>query len=243
MNVKVESLEDYSKRFHFIVDYIPSMLDTILKNGSFCSLIDIGCGDGSLLQSMKNAGYLEGKTDITAVDLSVERLKRVQAIDPTIRCIVNSAEDLEGVRDRRFDIVISTQVIEHVDDAKMMKQLSMILAPDGVIYLSTVFKKWYGWYFYRCNRRWVLDPTHIREYSDDRQLTRVIEENGLEVVKSAKTPLRFPVTDFALRLLPGDHQVYKRHNFLSALRHLLLPIPGYFIWELVLRKKLTARPS
>jgi len=241
LNRKVESLENYSKRLHYFVDYIPPMLDSILKTRAFDSLIDVGCGDGTLLNSMKNAGYFERKADITAVDISSDRLERVRGIDLSIRCFVNSAEDLDGVRDRRFDIVISTQVIEHVDDSKMMRQLSEILAPDGVIYLSTVFKKWYGWYFCRCNGRWVLDPTHLREYTDDRQLTRIIEENGLEVVESAKVPMRFPVTDLALRLLPGDHLVYSRHKTLSALRRFLLPIPGYYIWELVLRKK-TGRP-
>jgi ubiquinone/menaquinone biosynthesis C-methylase UbiE len=71
------------------------------------SIMDIGAGNGFL----SNQLVARGKS-LVAVDISEVALARVKA--PTLQ---RSADDLSGVRDRSHDLVLCTEMLEHLDDA------------------------------------------------------------------------------------------------------------------------------
>tara|TARA_B100000315_G_C14171536_1_gene404788 strand:- start:138 stop:590 length:453 start_codon:yes stop_codon:yes gene_type:complete len=138
--------------------------------------------------------------------------------------------------DASIDFLISTQVIEHVqNDSDMVSEIHRILAPNGTVYLSTVFKRWYGWYFYRCNGKWTLDPTHLREYTHDDQLLDILKKRGFDVVQNKKTRDGRPLLDAITRRLGGGRKIYENRVF-KRLRRFCIPIPGYYIWEIVCTK-------
>ena len=93
---------------------------------------------------------------------------------------------------------MSTQVIEHIDDIKMFVAIKRTVRTNGIIYISTVFKKWYGWYFYRCNDNWVLDPSHLREYTTDEEFLSLFDDEFL-LLENKKTLLWFLLFDFILK--------------------------------------------
>ena len=163
---RMQDLEEYSKRTHFYVDEIPPILSVLLEETGWQHCLDLGCGDGALIAAMHNQGYLDGKL-LYAVDASESRIDSVRKISPEIRCIVGDACDTQ-MEDGSIDLLISTQVIEHVsNDDDMVKEMHRLLRSDGTLYLTTIIKKRYGWYFYRCNGKWTLDPTHVREYGHE----------------------------------------------------------------------------
>jgi SAM-dependent methyltransferase len=128
-------------------------------------------------------------------------------------------------------------VIEHVpSDEAMLRQIARVLRAGGRAYISTVFKKPWAWYFHRCNGRWALDPTHVREYTREGQLLDLLTRAGLTVLHSRKTLLAYPLIDPLLRVLGCSRQVYLHSFLLRALRRIKLPILGYFNWEIVCQK-------
>ena len=229
------NIEKYAQRKQFYSDEVPPLLSEYLDGERWESLADLGCGDGSLIYALNQRGYFEGKS-VFAVDLSQNRIDRVKEQNTGITCVVADACDT-GISDASIDMLLSTQVIEHVqDDGEMAKEMFRILSPEGTVYLSTVFKKRYAWYFYRCNGKWTLDPTHLREYSEDRQLVNILEANGFEIIANEKTLDGRPIADSILRRLRVGKYVY-RIPLMKLLRKVRAPIPGYYIWELVLQKK------
>jgi 2-polyprenyl-3-methyl-5-hydroxy-6-metoxy-1,4-benzoquinol methylase len=229
------NIEQYAKRKQFYSDEVPPLLSECLTNGEWESLADLGCGDGSLIYALNQRGYFQGKS-VFAVDLSQNRIDRVNEQNSGVTCLVADACDT-GLGDSSIDLLLSTQVIEHVeDDGEMAKEMFRILSPGGTIYLSTVFKKRYAWYFYRCNGKWTLDPTHLREYTQDKQLVELLESGGFEIVANEKTLDGRPIIDSVLRRLRVGKYVY-RIPLMKLLRKVRVPIPGYYIWELVLQKK------
>ena len=211
------------------------MLSRLLQANAWKSCLDVGCGDGSLLHALNKSGYLKDKS-VYALDMSKNRLSLVSEVDRDIACVVGNASD-SPIKAGSIDFLISTQVIEHVrDDGDMIKDLHRVLAGNGTLYLSTVFKKWYGWYFYRCNGRWTLDPTHLREYTHDNQLLEKFRDQGFEILHSVKTRDTRPLADAVLRRIRAPRGVYD-NRVLKLLRHLRLPIFGYYIWEIVCRKQ------
>ncbi len=233
-------IEEYAKNVHFHVDEPPALLMRILKTYSWQSYLDLGCGDGWLLSSLKNRGFFQGKR-VAAVDLSESRIQVVRGLDSNFECHVSSAESIPMIQDASIDLLVSSQVIEHVPSQEnMLKEMHRVLIPGGLAYLSTVHKKWYGWYFYRCNGKWALDPTHLREYRSDDELLGPISVAGLKVIEARKELFWFPLSDFILRrLLPANaaRGLYRK-RWLQALRRIRVPIPGYYNWELVLQRSL-----
>ncbi len=71
------------------------------------SILDVGAGNGFL----SNELVARGKS-LVAVDISEVALARVKA--PTL---LRSADRLTGVDDRSFDLVLCTEMLEHLDDA------------------------------------------------------------------------------------------------------------------------------
>jgi ubiquinone/menaquinone biosynthesis C-methylase UbiE len=112
---------------------------------------------------LKKFGYLKNRKAY-AVDLSQKRIDIIRSNFPEVIAAVDDAEALRTIEDNTIDFFLSTQVIEHVDQEKMLQSIDRVTKSGSTIYLATVLKKWYGWYFYRNNGRWVIDPTHLREY-------------------------------------------------------------------------------
>ena len=168
-------------------------------------------------------------------------MKIVRAISKELNCVIGSACEVP-VADKSIDVFVSTQVIEHVpDDVAMANEMYRVLSDRGTVYLSTVFKKPYGWYFYRNNGKWVLDPTHVREYSDH-NLLNILEDAGFRIVETRKTLDSRPLMDAIVRRLHLGRNLYRNRMF-KFFRRFTVPIPGYYNWEIVCVKKSRAVAS
>jgi 2-polyprenyl-3-methyl-5-hydroxy-6-metoxy-1,4-benzoquinol methylase len=230
----IEQYAEFAPQYYGID--LPPLLERYLKTQQYKSLLDCGCGDGSLLHALYKRNYLLGK-EVGALDLSAYRIELVKKINQEIIARVDSAETMATVPNSSIDFFISTQVIEHVDQEKMLDSIARILKVNGTAYVSTVFKKWYGWYFYRnAAGKWVMDPTHVREYTKDGQLLNAIRRRNLMVAENKKTLLMFPVIDLIFRVLKIRNRRLFENRFLSLLRRFALPIPGYYNWEIVMKK-------
>lgn len=230
-------IEEYARNLPIYYDTaIRPILKKYLNKTSFSSLLDCGCGDGSLLYALKHSNYFKNRK-INAIDLSKNRIELVKKIDPQINAFVDNAETLSKIQDESIDFFISTHVIEHVDDKKMINTISRVVKKNGIVYLATVFKKWYGWYYYRKNGKWVMDLTHLREYTRDEELLDLINKNKYKILEQQKTRLYFPVIDFFIRrLLIKNRELFVNNKFFNFLRNIKIPVIGYYNWEIILKK-------
>ena len=146
-------IENYSKVApQFYNTSISALLEKYLKKSSFETFLDCGCGDGSLLWALNKGEYFKNRK-VFAIDLSKKRISLVKKINPEIIASVDNAETIKTIASGVIDFFVSTQVIEHVDDVKMVSAISRVTHQGSIIYISTVFKRWYGWYFYRYRGR------------------------------------------------------------------------------------------
>ncbi len=229
------NIEKYSNIApQYFANEAPKIIVDILQNNTFNHVLDCGCGDGSLLYYIHKYN-LNKEAKVTGVDLSKRRVRIAKKISTKFDIFVDSAETLKTIKSKSVDLFITEQVIEHVDDKKMARAMARVTKQGSVIYLSTVHKKWYGWYFYHNEIGWVLDPTHLREYTSDNQLLQHFKSN-FNVVLNSKSLQWFPVIDFFLKRLGLVNRM--RDNFLwSLVRSIKVPIFGYYIWEIILIRK------
>ncbi|HVR46039.1 MAG TPA: class I SAM-dependent methyltransferase [Candidatus Binatia bacterium] len=100
-----------------------------------CRVLDGACGTGYGTSLLRRAGadYVEG------VDLSEESINEAESLyrDPGIRFRRGDLLSLE-VPDASFDVIVSFESIEHVnDDAQYAREMRRALKPGGVFLCST----------------------------------------------------------------------------------------------------------
>lgn len=230
-------IETYAKLHpQFASDDVESHLLEWMARTDFTTLLDVGCGSGRLMTALASRGLLDD-TLARGVDLSQRRIDQFRASLPDVDVAVDDAEQLRTVGDQTIDFLISTQVLEHVDDAQMLKAVGRVLVPGGTAYISTVFKRQWARFVWRNqNGDWALDPTHVREYTDDAQLLRLLDAAGLVLVDSRKVPVSYPALDFVMRRLRVEPERILRSRAGRMARRVRIRVLGYFIWSLVLRQ-------
>lgn len=232
------NIEKYARFLpQYYSDSIPKTLRYYLDTKSYTSMLDAGCGDGSLLFALKYHGYFRNRK-IYGVDLSQKRIRLVRRIDRRVHAYVDNAIYLKNISNKSIDFYMSTFVIEHVDDKRMINTIARVTKRGSVIYISTIYKKWYGWYYYRKDGKWVMDITHLREYVCDDELLQYIDQKEFKILENRKNQLYFPIIDFIVRrLFLKNRQIFIHNPLLAFLRNIKVLIPGYYEWEIVLERK------
>lgn len=142
-------------------------------------VIDVGCGSGVKLASRIAPLTPEwlGVDQDSAIRLATQRYPTGNWISADL----NLPSTWSELAERPADLVICSDVIEHLEDPhELLVRLRSLLAPGGVILLSTPDRS-------RLER---IDPSgpprnprHIREWTED-ELTLLVESAGLRVVRA-----------------------------------------------------------
>ena len=244
------SVADLEHSRYFLTEWMPPLLRETAERSPPRVLADLGAGDGGTLWPLDRAG-LVGET-IYAVDVSAEHVALCERLSPKVRGIVSDVARVEELEDDSVDAVVSSQVIEHLpDDRVLAPEIARLLRPDGWFYVASVIRRPHAFWLYKgkppAPERWQLDPTHMREYESEQHFRSVLEhpELELEIVRSSQ--LKFPLTDPLFRVaalarlikreqLPEIY-LHLPHWLRGARRALGVPIPGYRWVEATGRKQ------
>lgn len=232
----------YSKTFlHFHSEEIPELLAAILRKKSNITIADLGAGDGSLLVGLKLKGYLKKAKKVIAVDLSEERCYRLKQIKG-LSVVCSDVTNIAKLKNNTADLIICTQVIEHVDQYELLQEIKRLLKPDGILYIASIVKKSYGWWYYKnAQGQWAMDPTHLREYKSKEEFESVLVGSGFNIIQTELSRLKLSVIEFILRRIivpifkPKSVNAYfLKYRFMDFLRKSVNIYPlGYFIVEVV----------
>ena len=172
-------------------------------------LADLGAGDGGTLWPLDRAG-LVGET-IYAVDISAEHVALCERLSPKVHGIVSDVAHVDELADASVDALISSQVIEHLpDDRVLAPEIARLLKPGGWFYLASVIRGPHAFWLYKgkppAPERWQLDPTHMREYESEEHFRSVLEHPELELDVVRSSQLKFPLTDPLFRIAAASAQ-------------------------------------
>ncbi|MBO9622056.1 MAG: bifunctional 2-polyprenyl-6-hydroxyphenol methylase/3-demethylubiquinol 3-O-methyltransferase UbiG [Sphingomonas sp.] len=96
--------------------------------------IDVGCGAGLLTEPLARLGARATGVDAAPENVGAARA-HAEAMGLDVEYVAGGIEDLAG---RKFDLVVSMEVIEHVaNPANFVAGLADALAPGGLMILST----------------------------------------------------------------------------------------------------------
>ena len=139
------------------------------------SILELGAGGGFLLEELWRAGF----RDLTGSDITTSALQEMRARTGEIQVVGADAESLPFV-DRAFDIVITSDVIEHLVRADShLAEVRRILRPGGQYLLKTPSRRPAGLY-YRLRGLYDHHIWHPSMFSPG-ELRRTFDGHGFDV--------------------------------------------------------------
>ena len=117
-----------------------------LLNGLNC--LDIGCGGGILSEKLRRLGANVTGIDASksSIDIAKEHAKKSR-LEINYKCITTS-ELLEIKKEKalnKFDLVIASEVIEHVYDRRIfLSDISNLCRPGGLVIFTTINNSFLG---------------------------------------------------------------------------------------------------
>ena len=99
-------------------------------------VLDLGCGDGALTGLLADAAG--GSGSVVGVDVAEAALRRARARHPPLTFTLAPIDGALPFDDGSFDVVWSSEVIEHVaDTARWLSEVRRVLVPRGRLLLTT----------------------------------------------------------------------------------------------------------
>ena len=105
---------------------------SFIPNENRLSILDVGCGDGIVLAPIAN------RHDIFGLDISEDALKeaRLRGYSSVKQC--NIEEPPWPVLNEKYDIIVVTEVIEHIVDTGLFcSEIRKYLKPGGTLIITT----------------------------------------------------------------------------------------------------------
>ena len=144
------------------------------------SVLDIGCGCGFHDKEMAEFPFVK---EVHAIDYSTKSIEAANREYPHLK-VRRSTTDLRNLSTASYDLVVSWQVFEHLDDPDAYFQsASRVAHPDGWIVIFTPNRLRLSNVKRILKRQPVqyCDPQHFYEYTP-RELKKIGKRFGLECV-------------------------------------------------------------
>jgi len=142
---------------HRLMNYHQFFVDNV---NSEDKVLDIGCGNGALtFEIAKKAKKVVG------IDLDKKNIKiaKKEYWAPNIKYLVGDAT--KDLPNQKFDVIILSNVLEHIESRVEFLQKIKNLAPKILIRVPMINRDWITLYKKELGVEWRLDKTHYIEYT------------------------------------------------------------------------------
>lgn len=151
-------------------------------------ILDAGCGDGYLVNQLRKLGF-----DATGIDISKSRIdyaKRTYGDFYSIGSVYKT-----GFDDARFDIVIASEVIEHLDDPDRAIEELKRVSKDFIIFTVPYKEKPVKDVCPNCLKTFYMGG-HI-QYFDKERIAEMMRAHNLKIMRIRKVAY-YPFINFPL---------------------------------------------
>ncbi len=157
-------------RWRIIENFIYYIKGSYSKNShQNLTILDLGCGRGWLTNLMSSHGNIQGIEPVVSV------VNYANKLFPHLNISAGLAEDLLEAN-KKFNLVVSSEVIEHIDNNKkndFIKDIYNLLQSNGFVIITTPRKE--------AQTEWLHHLSAdqpIEEWLDEATLRNAFEENG-----------------------------------------------------------------
>lgn len=201
-------------------EYIISEVD--VKQGK---ILDVGAGNAWIAEHYIKKGF-----EVVSMDISLVNLKKAKekVPHPLHSCVSSDAFSLP-YKDSSFDLVVASEVIEHVHDPEgFVKELSRVVKKGGQLIITTPYKEKLQYSLcIHCNKP---TPLHAHIHSFDEKilasLFKEVEHDKLEWETFGNKILIFARTYVIMKFFP-----FPLWKFKDKVANFLYFLPAHIIMK------------
>jgi len=157
---------------HRLMNYHRFFLDHIRESDR---VLDIGCGNGALAYDLARKA-----AHVTGIDLNEKNRRVWEDRFSRDNLEYRVADATTFSPQERFDVVVLSNVLEHIEDRHTFLQSIKHLAPLFLIRVPMLDRDWITLYKKELGLEYRLDTTHFTEYTLD-QFHNELEQAGLSI--------------------------------------------------------------
>jgi len=182
-----EPYRDYgfgdARASHMHARFMPAIYDLAGPIGAGTRVLDVGCGNGYTCGELRKRGC-----DVVGIDLSESGVSIARRAYPDCRFEIASATDdfLTVLREQPFDLIVSTEVVEHLyDPRRYASSCFRALKPGGMFICTTPYHGYLKNLLIAVAGKWdrhadpLWDGGHIKLWSRQ-TLSRLLSETGFD---------------------------------------------------------------
>ena len=160
-------------------------------------VLDLGCADGLMLKKLCK----DFKISATGIELSKDLYERAVINCPDAKIINSDINEIDFSENEKFDLIICTAVIEHLEDpSKVVSKIFNLLSKKGITVWTVPDPFW---------EKIATFVGHLEEEQHHhipniKELKELANSNNLKVVEAKKfmfSPIGFPLEISIERLL------------------------------------------
>jgi 2-polyprenyl-3-methyl-5-hydroxy-6-metoxy-1,4-benzoquinol methylase len=166
----VNSLYHSIRKFTLNLKRLLVQKQTQLKSGA---ILDIGCGTGAFLNTMKEAGWKI--TGLEPDETAIKKAKALYQIHP------QSPSELFNLSDQQFDAITMWHVLEHVHQLnEYLFQLRKILKDNGTLFIAVPNYTSFDAQFYKETWAAYDVPRHLYHFSP-KSIEMLVKRYGMKI--------------------------------------------------------------
>ncbi len=206
---------------------VPNYLMKVLPKNLDANILDIGCGFGQTLKSLREKGY----KNLKGIDINDESISQCKKINLD----VTKVEDITSyaaAADKKYDFIIMSHVLEHIEKDKMidtLKAIKSLLSAQGkycVMVPNAQSNTGSYWRFEDFTHHYLFTSGSLLYVLKAAGFTQIefIDPDGLDGV----TPFKKPIVKILLRYYKAKKKFWNKITASSYHR----PSPQIFSFEL-----------
>lgn len=123
-------------------------------------ILDVGCGGGFFTEALAELGAnVVGLDPVDGmINVAREHLTTQKRLQDRVKYICETIEEHSEVNVKKYDVIVSSEVIEHVSDKKsFIKSCSKALKNDGDIFITTPNRTLVSFFVIFLWAEWILN--------------------------------------------------------------------------------------
>jgi 2-polyprenyl-3-methyl-5-hydroxy-6-metoxy-1,4-benzoquinol methylase len=167
MNKKETYWHNEAPKYHWAHARLKLIAETIQRDASIRSVLDIGAGSGTLARLLGRG--------VRTLGLDITGRKEPDDVWPPIRfCDFDDADSFSALLDQPFDAVVISGVLEYLKDWRGILRLAATKAvkPNGLFLVSAIYDPFYATFPMKRHPAWInrFVPADIRAALADNNL-------------------------------------------------------------------------
>jgi len=143
-------------------------------------VLELGCGAGGMVKAIK---FYRPDLEVIGIDVNKEAIREAKKDDEGVEFMVMDAKKLR-FKDKSFSAVVSFDVLEHIEDVKVvLKEAYRVLKQGGVFHNFVPLERQGGtlyWFLKVFGWKGKKMAGHINVF-DEKSLSRLLREAGFKI--------------------------------------------------------------